>query len=223
MNVLVDEEPIGTLWMGRPFSGDADTWYIFDIEIAKELRGRGFGRAAMEAAEAWTRERGGTRVALNVFGPNLDRAFALRLTRLRGTRHLHVQGHLKRTDAQYVTAACAGSTTATDEFALADGRHHGVDPVVIEHAVDEGLELLTVARRVVGDEDPAGDDFRHDHVVARLVHVLLGVKEAESHVREFVGVLEEVTLDELHDVGDAGAREGLSGQTQPWREGSRTS
>jgi ribosomal protein S18 acetylase RimI-like enzyme len=71
MNVLVDEEPIGTLWLGRPFSGDADTWYIFDIEIAKEVRGRGYGRSTMEAAEAWTRERGGTRVALNVFGPNL--------------------------------------------------------------------------------------------------------------------------------------------------------
>jgi ribosomal protein S18 acetylase RimI-like enzyme len=71
MNVIADDENVGTLWMGRPFSGDADTWYIFDIEIAKDLRGRGFGRAAMEAAEEWTRERGGTRVALNVFGPNL--------------------------------------------------------------------------------------------------------------------------------------------------------
>ncbi len=71
MNVLVDDESVGTLWMGRPFSGDASTWYIFDIEIAKEVRGRGFGRSTMEAAEAWTRERGGTRVALNVFGPNL--------------------------------------------------------------------------------------------------------------------------------------------------------
>jgi len=71
MNVITDEESVGTLWMGRPLSGDADTWYIFDIEIAKDMRGRGFGRAAMEAAEEWTRERGGTRVALNVFGPNL--------------------------------------------------------------------------------------------------------------------------------------------------------
>jgi len=71
MNVLDDEEVVGTLWMGRPFSGDGDTWFIFDIEIAKDARGRGFGRAAMEAAEEWTRERGGTRVALNVFGPNL--------------------------------------------------------------------------------------------------------------------------------------------------------
>lgn len=71
MNVIDDEAVVGTLWMGRPFSGDADTWYIFDIEIAKDARGRGLGRAAMEAAEEWTRERGGTRVALNVFGPNL--------------------------------------------------------------------------------------------------------------------------------------------------------
>jgi GNAT superfamily N-acetyltransferase len=71
MNVLEDEENVGTLWMGRPFSGDGVTWFIFDIEIVKDLRGRGLGRAAMEAAEEWTRERGGRRVALNVFGPNL--------------------------------------------------------------------------------------------------------------------------------------------------------
>ena len=71
MNVIDDEVVVGTLWMGRPFSGEGDTWYIFDIEIAKDFRGRGLGRAAMEAAEEWTREHGGTRVALNVFGPNL--------------------------------------------------------------------------------------------------------------------------------------------------------
>jgi ribosomal protein S18 acetylase RimI-like enzyme len=70
MNVVADEGTVGTLWMGRPFSGNANTWYVFDIEIAEDARGRGLGRAAMEAAEAWTRERGGTRVALNVFGPN---------------------------------------------------------------------------------------------------------------------------------------------------------
>jgi ribosomal protein S18 acetylase RimI-like enzyme len=71
MNVIEDDSIVGTLWMGRPFSADGDTWYIFDIEISKEVRGRGLGRATMEAAEEWTRERGGTRVALNVFGPNL--------------------------------------------------------------------------------------------------------------------------------------------------------
>ncbi|MGD0852683.1 MAG: GNAT family N-acetyltransferase [Acidimicrobiales bacterium] len=71
MNVIADEVTVGTLWMGRPFSGEGDTWFIFDIEISKDSRGRGYGRAAMEAAEEWTRARGGTRVALNVFGPNL--------------------------------------------------------------------------------------------------------------------------------------------------------
>lgn len=71
MNVVADEAVVGTLWVGRPLSGDGDTWYIFDIEISKDVRGRGFGRSAMEAAEEWSREHGGTRVALNVFGPNL--------------------------------------------------------------------------------------------------------------------------------------------------------
>jgi GNAT superfamily N-acetyltransferase len=71
MSVLHDNVEVGTLWMGRPFSGAADTWFVFDIEITKEYRGRGYGRAAMEAAELWAREQGGTRVALNVFGPNL--------------------------------------------------------------------------------------------------------------------------------------------------------
>jgi ribosomal protein S18 acetylase RimI-like enzyme len=71
MNVVDEEAVVGTLWMGRPLSGGSDTWYIFDIEIIKDARGRGLGRATMEAAEAWSRERGGTRVALNVFGPNL--------------------------------------------------------------------------------------------------------------------------------------------------------
>jgi ribosomal protein S18 acetylase RimI-like enzyme len=71
MNVLADEEVVGTLWMGKPFSGAGDSWYVFDVEIAKENRGRGFGRATMQAAEEWTREQGGTRIGLNVFGPNL--------------------------------------------------------------------------------------------------------------------------------------------------------
>ncbi|HUZ40073.1 MAG TPA: GNAT family N-acetyltransferase [Acidimicrobiales bacterium] len=71
MNIVADETTVGTLWMGRPFSGDSKTWFVFDIEIAEDFRGRGYGRAAMEAAETWTREHGGTRVALNVFGPNV--------------------------------------------------------------------------------------------------------------------------------------------------------
>lgn len=71
MHVLDGDDVVGLLWMGRPLSGVASTWYVFFVEVNPDQRGRGYGRAAMEAAEAWTRERGGTRVGLNVFGPNV--------------------------------------------------------------------------------------------------------------------------------------------------------
>lgn len=71
MNVIGDDGVVGTIWLGRPLDGSRGAWFVFDIEIDKEFRGRGLGRAAMEAAEAWTRDRSGTRLGLNVFGPNL--------------------------------------------------------------------------------------------------------------------------------------------------------
>lgn len=70
MHVVEAGEVVGLLWMGRPFSGAEDTWYVFDVVIDAAHRGRGLGRAAMELAEEWTRAHGGTRVGLNVFGPN---------------------------------------------------------------------------------------------------------------------------------------------------------
>ena len=71
MNIVDGERVVGTMWLGRPFSGASDTWYVFDIEVAEGSRGQGFGRAAMLAAEEWTREHGGARLGLNVFGPNV--------------------------------------------------------------------------------------------------------------------------------------------------------
>ena len=70
LHVRDGAEGVGLLWMGRPLSGPATTWFVYLVEVDASKRGRGYGRAAMEAAEAWTRERGGTRVGLNVFGPN---------------------------------------------------------------------------------------------------------------------------------------------------------
>jgi ribosomal protein S18 acetylase RimI-like enzyme len=70
MAAVQDGEVVGTLWMGRPFSNDEHTWYVFYVEVDEAFRGRGLGRATMEAAERWTIEHGGTRIALNVFGPN---------------------------------------------------------------------------------------------------------------------------------------------------------
>ncbi|HVB70410.1 MAG TPA: GNAT family N-acetyltransferase [Acidimicrobiales bacterium] len=71
MHVLDGDNVVGLLWMGRPMSAIASTWFVYYVEVNPDQRGRGYGRAAMELAESWTREHGGTRVALNVFGPNL--------------------------------------------------------------------------------------------------------------------------------------------------------
>jgi ribosomal protein S18 acetylase RimI-like enzyme len=70
MTMRLKGEPIGVLWMGRPFGGQADTWFVFYVEVDEAHRGQGLGRAAMEAAEAWTLAHGGSRIGLNVFCPN---------------------------------------------------------------------------------------------------------------------------------------------------------
>jgi ribosomal protein S18 acetylase RimI-like enzyme len=71
MDVLDGDEVVGLLWMGRPFGSADKAWFVFYVEIDEAHRGRGLGRAAMQAAEEWTVEHDGTRVALNVFGPNM--------------------------------------------------------------------------------------------------------------------------------------------------------
>lgn len=71
MRVVADGEAVGTVWMGRPLRDASATWFVFYVEIDEAHRGRGLGRAAMEAAEAWSQARGGARISLNVFGPNV--------------------------------------------------------------------------------------------------------------------------------------------------------
>jgi ribosomal protein S18 acetylase RimI-like enzyme len=70
MTLVRDSSPVGVLWMGRPFGGGTTTWYVFYVEVDEAHRGQGLGREAMLAAERWTREHDGTRIGLNVFGPN---------------------------------------------------------------------------------------------------------------------------------------------------------
>ena len=68
---VVDETEgeVGILWIG-PQSGRANAAYVYDIEIEPEYRGRGFGRAAMLAAESVALADGATVLGLNVFGFN---------------------------------------------------------------------------------------------------------------------------------------------------------
>jgi ribosomal protein S18 acetylase RimI-like enzyme len=67
-DVVGDDGVVGSLWLGnRPGS---DEWYIYNIVVEADRRGRGLGRSTMEAAEAYVKAHGGHRLGLNVFGPN---------------------------------------------------------------------------------------------------------------------------------------------------------
>jgi ribosomal protein S18 acetylase RimI-like enzyme len=63
---LPDGARAGYLW----FAERGTTVWLYMVEIAPELRGRGLGRLAMQEFEARARELGAEKVALNVFGGN---------------------------------------------------------------------------------------------------------------------------------------------------------
>jgi ribosomal protein S18 acetylase RimI-like enzyme len=69
--MILDEDGaiVGDLWFG-PHPQRQDAAFIYDIEIHAASRRRGFGRAAMLAAEHLARESGINELALNVFGFN---------------------------------------------------------------------------------------------------------------------------------------------------------
>lgn len=66
-DVLRGEEKVGTLWLGVRSGTD---WWIYDIVVDEEFRGTGLGRPTLRAAEEYVLAHGGTRLGLNVFGPN---------------------------------------------------------------------------------------------------------------------------------------------------------
>ena len=67
LRVLDGEDPVGWLWLGP---GDAGALYIYDIVIAADRRGEGFGTAALLATEEIARSLGFDSVGLSVFGHN---------------------------------------------------------------------------------------------------------------------------------------------------------
>jgi len=62
-------EPVGLVWVAldRPRAGEA---WIYDIQVYPEHRGKGYGRALLEAAEQEAARHGSQAIGLNVFGPN---------------------------------------------------------------------------------------------------------------------------------------------------------
>ena len=61
---------VGVLWFGPTSGSGSDATFIYDIEIEPPYRGRGYGRAALEALEPLARSLGFQRIGLHVFGDN---------------------------------------------------------------------------------------------------------------------------------------------------------
>ncbi|MGY0497497.1 GNAT family N-acetyltransferase [Nocardia sp. FBN12] len=61
---------LGYLWIGPDTSPDPGAWWIWDILIDADKRGRGFGRAVMLLGEEYAREQGAHTLGLQVFGFN---------------------------------------------------------------------------------------------------------------------------------------------------------
>ena len=61
---------VGYLWVGRSTSGDSQSWWIWDVVINSDQRGKGLGRATMQMAEEYARSQGAVTLGLSVFGFN---------------------------------------------------------------------------------------------------------------------------------------------------------
>ncbi|MFE6866459.1 GNAT family N-acetyltransferase [Kitasatospora sp. NPDC057692] len=61
---------VGHLWIGPDTSGDTASWWIWDVVIDEDRRGRGLGRTAMLLGEEYARAQGARTLGLNVFGFN---------------------------------------------------------------------------------------------------------------------------------------------------------
>ncbi|OKJ96863.1 acetyltransferase [Streptomyces sp. CB03234] len=85
-----DGVPVGHLWTGRlePAPGE-DAAFVYDIEVADDQRGKGYGRALMLLAERIALEAGERRIGLHVFAGN---APAIRLYESLGYRTTRVHG-----------------------------------------------------------------------------------------------------------------------------------
>jgi ribosomal protein S18 acetylase RimI-like enzyme len=61
---------VGYLWIGPDTSGDEASWWIWDVLVDAEHRGRGLGRQAMLLGEDYARAHGAHSMGLNVFAFN---------------------------------------------------------------------------------------------------------------------------------------------------------
>jgi ribosomal protein S18 acetylase RimI-like enzyme len=62
-------QPVGHLWIALD-PDVTDSWWVYDVEVDEQARGRGLGRRLMELAEVEVARLGGTSIGLSVFGTN---------------------------------------------------------------------------------------------------------------------------------------------------------
>jgi ribosomal protein S18 acetylase RimI-like enzyme len=67
---IADGEEVGILWLFTDPALTPRESYIYDIEVAAEQRGKGYGRGLLEAGERWCAEQQVTILKLHVFGFN---------------------------------------------------------------------------------------------------------------------------------------------------------
>ena len=67
--LVSSKQIIGYLWIGMA-TADPERWWVWDVMIDEELRGKGYGRQAMLLAEQLARREGALTIGLNVFGHN---------------------------------------------------------------------------------------------------------------------------------------------------------
>jgi GNAT superfamily N-acetyltransferase len=72
LDVLDDAgTPVGYLWIGPADGDDPGAWWVWDVLVDDEHRGRGLGRATMLLAEGYAVARGAHTLGLSVFGFNV--------------------------------------------------------------------------------------------------------------------------------------------------------
>ena len=87
--IVHEGRSVGALWVG-PTGRDPQRWWVWDIAVDAEHRGRGLGREAMLLAEELAMAAGATYLGLNVFGHN---TVARRLYASLGYQESSIQMH----------------------------------------------------------------------------------------------------------------------------------
>jgi ribosomal protein S18 acetylase RimI-like enzyme len=67
---VVDGPEVGMLWLKIPTTPEPVVAFVYGVEVDEPMRGRGYGRAIMLAAESYAREHGAATIRLHVFGDN---------------------------------------------------------------------------------------------------------------------------------------------------------